>query len=780
MKPSLSAPTLTDFAAAIAAEFNRSAELPEPVNIKCAVNRGKLMVLAQHTLSETFPARPTFSQLEQQVRQQLATLGLPETVAPQIEPEQLPIQLYLKQASQPKPYAAHRFIWHMSDAAGDLFRAETPANAGLGELRPDETVAVSPSAAVPLTPAAAVSIDLVTDDVAAATELDATVLPADIDTAGDSPLTHPDSQDHREPVPIPTIESTVTYPEDTSTIALNSDGVPMTDSVNGTDVDEDADDTVRLSQSESENTLSDAAAPATPVLPAMGRSTEALPTKHGEDDVPEEEMIFLPDEVEDDAANRPESVPMWDGTFRAEDLYDRSEVDPAVATVDDDEVLTQTPMRRQPKSRLWAAGLLSAAVVGTGVYMLSRPCVLGRCDRIPRAESLGDAALVELADNPSPQTVKDMQQQLSEAVDLLRPIPVWSFQHGRAQTALQNYQRQLDDLDSVIAAQQDATAAAEASQSPPHPVSHWQAVATQWETAIARLQTIPPESPIYNEIVAPKLEEYQGNLATIQGRIDAELNADTAVNQATQSGSLATQQTEIATNLETWETALASWETAVSQLKQIPRGTLAYGEAQKLLPEYESELSQVRTRTRGERIAEQFYTEAAGYATEAREYETQNQWTLAMIHWRDAITQAEGVPEGTARYTETQDLLKTYRPALSQAQENLRQAQRYQKAEADFVKACGSGSQLCSYTLRNGKVIIRLAEGYDDLIELSITPPDQRATAAANTSLTARANQLFNDLTNIGKRTQIPIELQDSNGAFIARFKPELNGYVKH
>ena len=106
-----------------------------------------------------------------------------------------------------------------------------------------------------------------------------------------------------------------------------------------------------------------------------------------------------------------------------------------------------------------------------------------------------------------------------------------------------------------------------------------------------------------------------------------------------------------------------------------------------------------------------------------------------MLNWRDAITQAEGVPQGTALYTETQTLLDTYRPALSQAQENLRQAQRYQKAEADFVKACGSGSQLCSYTLRNGKVIIRLAEGYDDLIELSITPPDQRATAVANTSL---------------------------------------------
>ncbi|MEL6325906.1 MAG: hypothetical protein AAFQ61_03250, partial [Cyanobacteria bacterium J06626_23] len=74
----------------------------------------------------------------------------------------------------------------------------------------------------------------------------------------------------------------------------------------------------------------------------------------------------------------------------------------------------------------------------------------------------------------------------------------------------------------------------------------------------------------------------------------------------------------------------------------------------------------------------------------------------------------------------------------------------------------------------------KLADGYDDLIELSITPPDQRAIAAVNSSLTTRANQLLSDLTNIGKRTQLPVELQDNNGAFIARYKPELNGYVKH
>ncbi|MEL7502652.1 MAG: hypothetical protein AAFN18_09300 [Cyanobacteria bacterium J06554_6] len=786
MKPSL-AVTLTDFAAALSVALNRASDMPSGLTVKCAVSRGKLMVLAQHSADSSVPARHVLAHLERLVRQQLESMGMPEETQERPDAATLPVQLYVKQSNQSRPHAAHPFVWQVSDGFEPVFGATSVTNPvhsegseGLVEI-PSETL------------------------------LEDTVMPADTPTAGESPLSASETS-------LPAIESTVTYPTETADPADETD---LAGEVNVEDVTveneagpaveneanpiiEDGDVLPVEVTSDSDGAgpgkavaaasaadgpvvgaeSADSVDPAAPLTrTALGRATEALLTKHSvvdDDDVPEEDKIFLPDEVEDDSDNRPDAVPMWDGSFSAEDIYAHSTDTPEVAAVEEEEVLTQTPMARQQRSRWWVAGVLSAILLGGVVYVVSRPCVLGGCDRIDRAESLGEAALLELADSPTPQTVLDMQQQLSDAVSLLRPIPVWSFHHSRAQTALQSYEQQLSDLESVIAAQQDATAAAEASQSPPYPVDHWQTVAAQWETAIARLQTIPAESPIYEEIVAPKLAEYQNNLATIQGRVEAELAADTSVNQATQSGSLATQQAQIATNLATWETALQSWEAAVSQLKQIPQGTLAYGEAQQLLPEYESELSQVRTRTRQERIADQFHNEAVRYAAQAREFETENQWTLAMMHWRDAISQAEGVPEGTARYTDSQNLLKTYRPAMSQAQENLRLAQRYQKAEADFVKACGNASQLCSYTMRGGKVIVKLADGYDDLIELSITPPDQRAIAAVNSSLTTRANQLLSDLTNIGKRTQLPVELQDNNGAFIARYKPELNGYVKH
>ena len=83
---------------------------------------------------------------------------------------------------------------------------------------------------------------------------------------------------------------------------------------------------------------------------------------------------------------------------------------------------------------LVAVGIGVAAIFGALGYGLSRPCVLGgRCDRIQQAQSLGDAALIALQEDPTPQTVLDMREQLNTAVDTLKPIPPWSGYRTQAQ-----------------------------------------------------------------------------------------------------------------------------------------------------------------------------------------------------------------------------------------------------------------------------------------------------------------------------------------------------------
>ena len=73
-----------------------------------------------------------------------------------------------------------------------------------------------------------------------------------------------------------------------------------------------------------------------------------------------------------------------------------------------------------------------------------------------------------------------------------------------------------------------------------------------------------------------------------------------------------------------------------------------------------------------------------------------------------------------------------------------------------------------------------LAKDYDALSDFSITDPNNRASSVtASDQMIVEVNQLLQEVINIGKRTQLPIELYASDGGFIARFSPELEGYVK-
>ena len=65
------------------------------------------------------------------------------------------------------------------------------------------------------------------------------------------------------------------------------------------------------------------------------------------------------------------------------------------------------------------------------------------------------------------------------------------------------------------------------------------------------------------------------------------------------------------------------------------------------------------------------------------------------------------------------------------------------------------------------------------LADFSIADPNSRTSVPASDQMIVEVNTLLQELINIGKRTQLPIELYGADGGFIARFDPELEGYVK-
>ncbi|MEM9151094.1 MAG: hypothetical protein AAGB19_11645, partial [Cyanobacteria bacterium P01_F01_bin.3] len=78
-----------------------------------------------------------------------------------------------------------------------------------------------------------------------------------------------------------------------------------------------------------------------------------------------------------------------------------------------------------------------------------------------------------------------------------------------------------------------------------------------------------------------------------------------------------------------------------------------------------------------------------------------------------------------------------------------------------------------------GKVRMDLLEGYDSVINESITPPPQRAGLNTNAQLVSQSNRLLQQITLLSTQAQIPIELYDSKGDFLARYQPDLDGFVR-
>ncbi|NJM96067.1 MAG: hypothetical protein HC800_01595 [Phormidesmis sp. RL_2_1] len=146
----------------------------------------------------------------------------------------------------------------------------------------------------------------------------------------------------------------------------------------------------------------------------------------------------------------------------------------------------------------------------------------------------------------------------------------------------------------------------------------------------------------------------------------------------------------------------------------------------------------------------------------------------------NALSQLAIVPQGTLAQAEAQPLSGLYTSSLTKAESNLQAALRFQPYEPKFFLACGSASQQkCTYSVRSGTVRLNLLQGYDNIIDQSITPPDQRNGTMPAAQLVSQSNQLLQDITLLSTEIQIPVELYDAQGAFLARYRPDLDGFVR-
>ncbi|PSB13921.1 hypothetical protein C7B76_18125 [filamentous cyanobacterium CCP2] len=495
-----------------------------------------------------------------------------------------------------------------------------------------------------------------------------------------------------------------------------------------------------------------------------------------------------PDEPEDEPESKLISADRW------EDAENHAEPPPSVLLIPsandrspssfdllptDVDHKTKAPWR----SKVTLFGVLTTgavslfAIVGV-VYALSRPCVLGNtCQPIQEARQLSERALETIQSNPSALEVVDAYDQLTQASQLLEPIPLWSRHRAEARTLLAGYNAESDELGVLVSALNQANNATKKSLNPPHPVQTWREVQWTWRETIELLEQVPETSPVY-ALAQGKQDEYQANLESINHRIRIEQETQDRIAAVRQAAEVIEARSRVVNSSDSWQQTYDSWQTLIAQLQQIPQGTMAYGEAQRLIQLYQLKINESERRRDREQLSAESYGRAMNFAEQARQFEQGNQWTQAANQWREAVTQIRQVQEDTSNYSQAQALIDSYTDSFNRAEENARRMSLMQTATPQLDRACNGNPRLCSYTLEGNAIRVQMASSYDLALQRAFASAQQSGSNTVQTDLSPQLNQFLRTLAVAGETAQVPIELYNAAGSKFGAYDPNRGGYL--
>ncbi|MBD2742076.1 hypothetical protein [Coleofasciculus sp. FACHB-1120] len=403
------------------------------------------------------------------------------------------------------------------------------------------------------------------------------------------------------------------------------------------------------------------------------------------------------------------------------------------------------------------------------LYALTRPCVIGTCTPLLTAQALTQEASATLQRPKTGQEILEARQKQQEAIRLLKLIPFWSGSYSEAQKQLTDNSQQAELLDQLVMALSKGSAAARQSQNPPHSATEWLEIQKLWREAIALLEPVPKNSTVY-QLAQQKIKDYRTNLAATNGRVNAERQALKNLDAAKEGLQVAEAREGVANSIATWRLAETNWEMAINRLKAIPVGTTARPEAQQLLATNLPKLSAARDRKNKEQMAANAYNFAQNIARSAKNYEQLNQWTLAVMNWRNAIVNLQKIPRGTFFYNQGDALISSYKAELRQAEIQLGYASLLQKASTDLVTTCAGTPKVCEYTVTSQLIRVQLTPAYMQMVTQTVNAAQLRGDSNAQAGIATHLRTLGDALEAISDNARIPLELYTPDGSLVNKY----------
>ncbi|MEH1847535.1 MAG: hypothetical protein V7L25_21775 [Nostoc sp.] len=417
------------------------------------------------------------------------------------------------------------------------------------------------------------------------------------------------------------------------------------------------------------------------------------------------------------------------------------------------------------KPILVGAALVGIVVLGGGAYFLTRPCVMSKCKEIQNAEQLKTKSPQLMRHAKSEKELVAIQQQLAAASAALNTIPSWSPHYQVSEELKASLSGRSEQINQVVKALQTASLATQKVQTPAYSLEELQARQHLWRQAIAPLETISPKSELY-ALAQGKLLNYRVRLQAVNQQIFTEEKWLKKLTAAKAVANAAENREATAKSLNEWQKVQSTWLVVVNALNTIPQTSPGYQQAQKLLIEYKPKLVAARDRTTKERFAVKTYQQAVSTANQAKVYQQQNQWQAAATYWDQALQTAKQISQDSLYYTQAQSLIEPYSAALKQAQEKLQVVNSLQQTRTDLDKTCINRIRICTFSIDNTRIIVRLTPEYDQLRQNNLANPYSENSDTA-VDVTNHLQILREALAVISDNANLSLFLYDSQGQVI-------------
>ncbi|MBD2579743.1 hypothetical protein [Oscillatoria sp. FACHB-1406] len=404
---------------------------------------------------------------------------------------------------------------------------------------------------------------------------------------------------------------------------------------------------------------------------------------------------------------------------------------------------------------MWGTGF-GLSVFLLSLYLLSRPCVLRGCPEITFARQLAQQSLETANSPPSGQAIIVARQQFDRSLRMLRSIPSWSGYRNEAQALLAEYEQTARGWDSLVSAMTTAARAGNVTQNPPLPPARWEEAQQLWQEAIAQLQSLSGESE-FGELVQRKLGEYQRNLGIVEQGLALEREARENLSAAKEMAKTAEVRQQLATDFEQLRLAETMWEQVSSRLQSVPKTSTAYTEAQDTLRGYLPQISAVRDRRTQENAAKDDIAKAEQLGKNAKASENANQWSAAVISWREAISILNKISEQSFFAPRAKALTKTYSTELSQAEAALQTAMKLQQIRTDLAQLCTQNTKICNFTVDQKVIQVYLTPTYVYRVRTSAATAQSKRDAKTQVQLLEHVYGFERALNAISDRAGLPL-----------------------